>query len=41
VRAVRNQDELADAIRWGLALDGPSVIEAFVDVEPYSKTVFD
>ncbi len=41
VRAVRNQDELADAIRWGLALDGPSVIETFVDVEPYSKTVFD
>jgi acetolactate synthase-1/2/3 large subunit len=41
VRAVRNQAELADAIRWGLSLDGPSVIETFVDVEPYSKTVFD
>jgi acetolactate synthase I/II/III large subunit len=41
VRAVRNREELAEAIRWGLALDGPSVIETFVDVEPYSKTVFD
>jgi acetolactate synthase-1/2/3 large subunit len=41
VRAVRTREELADAIRWGLALDGPSVIETFVDVEPYSKTVFD
>ena len=41
VRAVRSRTELADAIRWGLSLNGPSVIEAFVDVEPYSKTVFD
>jgi hypothetical protein len=24
-----------------LTLDGPSVIEAFIDVEPYSETVFD
>jgi acetolactate synthase-1/2/3 large subunit len=41
VRAVRNQAELVDAIRWALSLDGPSVIETFVDVESYSKTVFD
>jgi acetolactate synthase-1/2/3 large subunit len=41
VRAARTLAEVADAVRWGLALDGPSVIEAFVDVEPYSKTVFD
>ena len=41
VRAVRDEAELAAAIRWGLALDGPSVIEAFIDVAPYSKTVFD
>jgi acetolactate synthase-1/2/3 large subunit len=41
VRAVRTREELADAIRWGLSLDGPSVIETFVDVEAYSKTVFD
>ena len=41
VRGARTLDEVAEAVRWGLALDGPSVIEAFVDVEPYSKTVFD
>jgi acetolactate synthase-1/2/3 large subunit len=29
------------ALEWALSLDGPSVIEAFVDVEPYSTTVFD
>ena len=34
-------DEFAAACRWALALDGPSVIEAFIDVGPYSKTVFD
>lgn len=41
VRGVRTQEDLADAIKWGLSLDGPSVIETFVDVEPYSTTVFD
>jgi thiamine pyrophosphate-dependent acetolactate synthase large subunit-like protein len=41
VRAARTLDEVREAVRWGLALDGPSLIEAFVDVEPYSKTVFD
>lgn len=41
VRAVNSEAELAEAIRWGLVLDGPSVIEAFIDVGPYSKTVFD
>ncbi len=40
-RAVRDEDSLAAALDWALALDGPSVIEAFVDVEPYSATVFD
>lgn len=40
-RAAKNESALADAIDWALALDGPSVIEAFVDVEPYSETVFD
>jgi hypothetical protein len=29
------------ALAWGLQLDGPSVIEAFIDVEPYSTTVYD
>ena len=41
VRAVRTEAALRDALRWGLALDGPSVIEAFIDVEPYGSTVFD
>lgn len=29
------------ALEWACGLDGPSVIEAFVDVEAYSATVFD
>ena len=33
--------EFRSALEWGLTLDGPSVIEAFVDVESYSRTVFD
>ena len=41
VRSARTLAEVEEAVRWGLALDGPSVIEAFIDVEPYSKTVFD
>ena len=41
VRAVRDELGLRDALDWALGLDGPSVIEAFVDVEPYSATVFD
>ena len=41
VRGVKNESELTEAIRWGLGHDGPTVIEAFIDVEPYSKTVFD
>ena len=40
-RAARNDAEFAAALDWALALDGPSVIEAFIDVEPYSETVFD
>jgi acetolactate synthase-1/2/3 large subunit len=40
-RAARDEKALREALDWGLGLDGPSVIEAFVDVEPYSKTVFD
>ena len=41
VRAVRTEAALREALRWGFALDGPSVIEAFIDVEPYGATVFD
>ena len=40
-RPARDADELSRALDWGLNLDGPSVIEAFVDVEPYSQTVYD
>ena len=40
-RAARDTDELATALDWGLQLGGPSVIEAFIDVEPYSTTVYD
>lgn len=41
VRPVRSASDLAAALDWALRLDGPSVIEAFIDVEPYSETVFD
>lgn len=40
-RAAKSPAELSAAIDWGLNLDGPSVIEAFIDAEPYSQTVFD
>ncbi len=40
-RPARTMDELAAALEWGLRLGGPSVIEAFMDVEPYSHTVYD
>jgi acetolactate synthase-1/2/3 large subunit len=40
-RAAHNFEELEAALAWGLNLDGPSVIEAFVDVEPNSQTVYD
>ena len=41
VRSVSDLSGLNDALRWALSLGGPSVIEAFIDVEPYSQTVFD
>ena len=40
-RGVHSVEELNAALDWALSLDGPSVIEAFVDVEPYSTTVYD
>jgi acetolactate synthase-1/2/3 large subunit len=40
-RGVRTLPEFQHALEWALALDGPSVIEAYVDVEPYLLTVFD
>ena len=41
VRAARDEAALRTALGWALDLDGPSVIEAFIDVGPYSETVFD
>src|SRR6185503_12736554 len=38
-RGVHSVEELKQALSWALSLEGPSVIEAFVDVEPYSTTV--
>ena len=40
-RAARDEAAFRAALRWALQLDGPSVIDAFIDVEPYSTTVFD
>ena len=40
-RAAHSMSEFEQALAWALKLDGPSVIEAFVDVTPYSTTVFD
>lgn len=40
-RPARDLEELNAALDWGLNLNGPSVIEAFIDVEPYSQTVYD
>jgi glycine cleavage system H lipoate-binding protein len=37
----RDTRELTDALEWGLTLDGPSIIEAFVDPESYSLTLYD
>jgi len=40
-RNVHSEGELEAAVDWGFQLEGPSVIEVFVDVESYSFTVFD
>lgn len=40
-RAAKNPREFRAALDWAGTLDGPSVIEAFVDAEAYSATVFD
>ena len=41
VRSAKDQVELDAALDWALSLGGPSVVEARVDVEPYSQTVYD
>jgi len=40
-RAAKNSEEFHDALEWATSLRGPSVIEAFIDAEAYSSTVFD
>jgi acetolactate synthase-1/2/3 large subunit len=40
-RPAKTAETFRDALDWSFALNGPSVIEAFVDVASYSSTVFD
>jgi acetolactate synthase-1/2/3 large subunit len=40
-RPAKTADEFRENLEWAFALDGPSVIEAFIDAEAYSATVFD
>lgn len=40
-RSASSPEDLREALTWALGLAGPSVIEAFIDVTPYSRTVFD
>jgi acetolactate synthase-1/2/3 large subunit len=40
-RPAKTPEAFRAALDWAFALNGPSVIEAFIDVESYSTTVFD
>jgi acetolactate synthase-1/2/3 large subunit len=40
-RPTKSAEEFRNVLDWALALGGPCVIEAFVDAESYSVTVFD
>jgi len=40
-RPAKSTEEFRAALDWASTLDGPSVIEAFIDAEAYSSTVFD
>ena len=40
-RAVTDEASLQDALEWGMHLDGPSVIEVFIDPDSYASTVYD
>jgi acetolactate synthase-1/2/3 large subunit len=40
-RPARDAREMTDALEWSLNLGGPSIIEAFVDAESYSLTIYD
>jgi len=40
-RSAKNAKDFSAALDWAFTLNGPSVIEAFIDAESYSATVFD
>jgi acetolactate synthase-1/2/3 large subunit len=40
-KAARSAEAFNQMLDWAFTLNGPSVIEAFIDVESYSATVFD
>jgi acetolactate synthase-1/2/3 large subunit len=40
-RAAKGAQDFRSALDWAFALNGPTVIEAFIDPESYSATVFD
>ena len=40
-RSAKSQESFRETLKWALCCPGPSVIEAFIDVESYSSTVFD
>jgi acetolactate synthase-1/2/3 large subunit len=40
-RPAKTPEEFRAALDWAFALNGPSVVEAFVDAEAYSATVYD
>ena len=40
-RGVGDEAALREALDWAMSLDGPSVIEAFIDPDSYARTVYD
>jgi thiamine pyrophosphate-dependent acetolactate synthase large subunit-like protein len=40
-RSAKTAKDFRAVLDWAFTLKGPSVIEAFIDVESYSTTVFD
>ena len=40
-RAITDEASLHTTLKWALNLNGPSVLEAFIDPESYAYTVYD
>jgi acetolactate synthase-1/2/3 large subunit len=40
-RPARSAKDFSTALDWAFGLNGPTVVEAFIDVASYSQTVFD